>query len=412
MAQFVDSFSQRMLGSATLEKSIDHLVAQLRLERFQDVRTEDVLAVRWQRQREVALLVSPERQPLKILGLGGSIGTPPGGVTASLSIVTSFSDLDVKDVSVPDVGHSEIILDFAFNFDFTQVVGQSTRHGKTIDTTLDLIFVSKELSNYDVSVYDGLSDHDLVSLTCHLNVNDTSKKIPEKFVRNFERASDVQIFLQLEPGDPQQVVSRNIVVDWIGTKYPKEYILLGAHIDSWDIGQGAADNAAAVFIIWRALSVLKKLELKPKRTVRFVVWTAREQGMEGATEFYRRHASDSGRLSFALELDMAAFAPLGLALSDVKNNDTLCIVREMLKEFEPIGANQLLKGGNAAQLRHWRLAGVPVAGLVTAWFYHEEMRHSEADTVSGINAADLDSSAAMVAGLVHMVGQMERRLPR
>ncbi|KAH7982382.1 hypothetical protein HPB52_004296 [Rhipicephalus sanguineus] len=191
-----------------------------------------------------------------------------------------------------------------------------------------------------------------------------------------------------------------------------QYILLGAHVDSWDIGQGAADNAASVFIIWRALSALKRLELRPKRTVRFVVWTAREQGMEGATDFFRRYAADSGNTTMAMELDLAAFTPTGLALSNVRSNDTICIVREMLKEFETIDANGLTRGGGAPELRHWREAGVPVAGFNTAWYYHDDMRHSEADTVSGIQSEDLDLSASMVAGLVHMLGQLERKLPR
>lgn len=96
------------------------------------------------------------------------------------------------------VRHSKILLDLALNFDFIQAVGQSTRHGKTVDTTLDLVFVSKELSNYDVSVCNGLSDHDLVSLTRYLNVDEPSKEHPEKFVRNFERASDVDILDYLD----------------------------------------------------------------------------------------------------------------------------------------------------------------------------------------------------------------------
>lgn len=105
---------------------------------------------------------------------------------------------DKLSLGVSDVGHSEILFDFGFNFGFTQVVGQRTRHGKTVDTTLDLVFVSKELSNYDFSVCNGLSDNDLDSLICYLNVDEPSKKHPEKFVRNFERASDVDILDYLE----------------------------------------------------------------------------------------------------------------------------------------------------------------------------------------------------------------------
>ncbi|CAN8011503.1 unnamed protein product [Ixodes pacificus] len=407
MVQFVDKYSERILGSATLEKSIDHLVEKLRLDRFQDVHTEDVLAVRWKRQEEVARLVKPESRRLKILGLGGSVGTPPGGVTAALSVVRSFDNLQAVSESVS--GRIVLYLpEWKGSGNYASYLLRGTSQAARQGALACLFRAPEPLTG--TALYAGLTGYD--KGTPRIAAAVLTKQDADLLARMTKRGEEVQVYLKLEPGDPEQVVSRNIVADWMGTKYPKEYIMVGAHVDSWDIGQGAVDNAAAIFVIWRALSALKKLQLRPKRTVRFVVWTAKEQGGEGATEFYRRHASDSGNVSLALELDLAAFAPLGLALSAVKNNDTVCIVREMLKEFETIGASQLLKGGSAAQLKHWRIAGVPVAGLVTAWYYHEDMRHTEADTVSGINAADMDLCAAMLAGLLHMVGQMERKLPR
>lgn len=97
-----------------------------------------------------------------------------------------------------DTKHSEIILNIAFKFDVTQVVNQSTRHGRSADTTLDLVFLSRDLSDYDVSVYDGLSDHDLVSVTLDSNSDRPSRERTGKFVRDFEMASDVDILDYLE----------------------------------------------------------------------------------------------------------------------------------------------------------------------------------------------------------------------
>ncbi|KAG0417683.1 hypothetical protein HPB47_005421 [Ixodes persulcatus] len=304
---------------------------------LRDVHTEDVLAVRWKRQREVARLVKPESRRLKILGLGGSVGTPPGGVTAALSVVRSFDNLQAVSgrivLYLPEWKGSTNYASYLL-----RGTSQAARQG-----ALACLFRAPEPLT-GTALYAGLTGYD--KGTPRIAAAVLTKQDADLLARMAKRGEEVQVYLKLEPGDPEQVVSRNIVADWIGTKYPKEYIMVGAHVDSWDIGQGAVDNAAAIFVIWRALSALKKLQLRPKRTVRFVVWTAQEQGGVGATEFYRRHAADS-----------------------------------------------------------WER-------LVTAWYYHEDMRHTEADTVSGINAADMDLCAAMVAGLLHMVGQMERKLPR
>lgn len=100
LAHFVDKFGSRMVGSVQLEKSIDNLVEKLKLERFHDVHTEDVVAVQWQRLHESARMIKPEKYNLKILGLGGSVGTPPGGITATVAIVRSFTELEMKGQSV------------------------------------------------------------------------------------------------------------------------------------------------------------------------------------------------------------------------------------------------------------------------------------------------------------------------
>lgn len=407
LAQFADRFGSRMLGSAQLEKSIDHLVERFKLDHFQDVHTEDVLAVRWRRQQEIARLVRPEEHDLHILGLGGSSGTPPGGVTAPLDVVKSFAELEMKGTSVS--GHIVLYVpEWKGHGNYASYLLQGTTKAARLGALGVLFRAPEPLTG--TSLFAGLTGYEKDAPRIGAAV--LTKQDSDMLVRMVDRRQEVLIHLSMDPGEPQQVVSRNIVVQWTGNKYPREYILLGAHIDSWDIGQGAADNAASVFIIWRALSALKRLELRPKRTVRFVVWTAREQGMEGATEFFRRYAADSGNTSAALELDLAAFTPTGLALSNVRSNDTVCIVREMLKEFESIEANSLTRGGGAPELKYWREAGVPVMGFNTIWYYHDDMRHSDADTVSGIQSADLDLGAGMVAGVVHMLGQMEKKLPR
>lgn len=409
MARFADKFGNRMVGSPQLEQSIDYLVERFKLDHYHDVHTENVQAMRWKRQREKAKMVSPEQKELRILGLGGSVATPPGGITASLILVHSFQGIEMKGLSVK----GKIVLylpEWKNSNNYASYLLRGTMEAAKHGAAACFFRAPEPLTG--AALYAGLMQYDNNGPRIPAAV--LTKQDSDLLYRMYERGEIVQIHLELVPGPLLPVTTRNIIVEWRGSRYPHQYILLGAHVDSWDIGQGAADNAAAVFIIWRALSTLKRLGMRPKRTVRYVVWTAREQGMQGASAFYRRYAADSSETVLALELDFVAFPPSGLSLSHWVNNDTVCIIREMLKEFEIIDASGLSRGtAGSPELEDWIRSGVPVASMTTRWQKHTElMRHTEADTVSGIHSEHLDLGSAFVAALVHMLGQLEQKLPR
>ncbi|XP_064486043.1 carboxypeptidase Q-like [Ornithodoros turicata] len=409
MAKFADRFDNRMVGTPDLERSIDYLLERFKLDRYQDVHTEDVQAVRWQRKRELAQLVKPERKDLHIFGLGGSVATPPGGLTAPLIVVHSFEQIQIRSLNL----NGKIVLylpEWKGPRNYASYLLQGTTEAAKQGARACLFRAPEPLTG--AALYAGLVQYDKSAPRIPAAV--LTKQDSDLLSRMFERGEHVQVALKLEPGPLEQVTTRNIVVEWRGSRYPAQYILVGAHVDSWDIGQGAADNAAGVFVAWRALSTLKRLGMRPKRTVRYVVWTAREQGMLGASAFFKRYAADAVDTVLALELDFTAFPPSGLTLSQWVHNDTVCIMREMLKEFDPIDASGLARGEEGSpELEEWLRAGVPVASVTTHWQKHTElMRHTEADTVSSIQREHMDLCTAFVAGFIHMLGELDQKLPR
>ena len=91
-----------------------------------------------------------------------------------------------------------------------------------------------------------------------------------------------------------------------------QVVLVSGHLDSWDVGQGAMDDGGGAFISWQALSVVRQLNLKPKRTMRMVLWTGEEEGLLGAQQYYNRHKANAGNFSLVMESDIGTFTPLGI----------------------------------------------------------------------------------------------------
>ncbi|KAH9362185.1 hypothetical protein HPB48_002163 [Haemaphysalis longicornis] len=217
LSQFADRFGSRMLGSAQLEKSIDHLVELFKLDHFQDVHTEDVLAVRWRRQQEVARLVRPEEHQLHILGLGGSSGTPPGGITAPLDVVKSFAELEMKGPSVS--GHIVLYVpEWKGHGNYASYLLQGTTKAARLGALGVLFRAPEPLTG--TALFAGLTGYEKDAPRIGAAV--LTKQDSDMLVRMVDRRQEVLIHLSMDPGEPQQVVSRNIVVQWTGTKFPKE----------------------------------------------------------------------------------------------------------------------------------------------------------------------------------------------
>ncbi|CAN7940501.1 unnamed protein product [Ixodes hexagonus] len=206
--------------------------------------------------------------------------------------------------------------------------------------------------------------------------------------------------------------SRNVVADIVGAVHPdQQYVMLGAHTDSWDVGQGVLDDAGGVFIAVKALAFLRKRNLKPRRTLRAVLWTSEENGLIGAAEFARRHRDELDNVSIAIESDTGTFTPYGLTTSS-QNNLTQCIIREVLTLMAPIGATSLqfsIRGSDVDKLRG---LGVPVSTLLNRNERYFQFHHTKADTMSLMSSRDLDLCAGFWAAVGYVFADLRDMLPR
>nr|XP_037290494.1 carboxypeptidase Q-like [Rhipicephalus microplus] len=212
---------------------------------------------------------------------------------------------------------------------------------------------------------------------------------------------------RLPPG-----ISRNTIVEIRGRTKPEEIVSLSGHLDSWDVGQGAMDDGAGAFISWRALAVLRRLGLRPRRTLRAILFIGEEQGITGAMDYFKRHFPyERDLLNVVMESDSGTFRPLGLAFSGT-NKRARCIVAEVLRLFAPINATQLTLGVSEPDIGPWIQKGVPALSLNTVTKKYFYFHHTEGDTMSVLDRHELDLCTALWAAASYIFADLSIRLPR
>jgi carboxypeptidase Q len=181
-------------------------------------------------------------------------------------------------------------------------------------------------------------------------------------------------------------------------------------MDSWDVGQGAMDDGGGAFISWQALSVIRQLKLRPKRTLRVVMWTGEEEGLVGGLQYYKAHKVNISNYDLVMESDIGTFKPLGL---DFKGSpDANEIMQEVLNLLKPINASVLSHGEVGGDITSWVQNGVPGGSLANENGKYFYFHHSNGDTMTVLNADELDLCTAVWAVVAYTIADIDEMLPR
>ena len=405
VALLTDKFGHRLSGSASLEQALDWIIAEMTRDGLENVRGEPVMVPRWVRGRESAALVSPRRQELRMLGLGGSIATPARGITAPVLVVTSFDDLARKSAEA----RGKIVL---FDVPFTS-------YGATVQYRSRGAVEAAKVGAVAALIRSVASGSMQSPHTGAMRYDSTVKQIPAAALsvedamllhRMYDRGERVVVTLRMQAKTHPDAPSRNVVGELRGRELPDEIVVLGGHLDSWDVGQGAMDDAGGSVAAWEVLRVLKRLGLQPRRTIRVVLWTNEENGLRGGTAYRDAHAAELSKHMLAMESDGGVFAPEGFSVDG--SDEAVAIVRGLAPLLEPIGATSIRAGGAGADVGPLTAAGVPGLGLQvdgTRYFWYH---HSEADTVDKLDPREMAQCVAAMAVMAYVVADMPETLPR
>jgi carboxypeptidase Q len=249
--------------------------------------------------------------------------------------------------------------------------------------------------------------------------NDSVPKIPhaaitpedaDMIARMIERGQRVQVKLTMTARMMPDAPSRNVIAELRGTTAPDEVVVMGGHIDSWDVGRGAMDDAGGVVVAWEAIRILKELGLRPRRTIRVVGWTNEENGLRGGNGYRDAHKAELDKHIAAIESDGGVFKPLGFGFTG--SDSAFAIVRQIGSLLAGIGAGEIAKGGGGADIGPIMTLGVPGLGLNvdgTKYFWYH---HTDADTVDKLDQREVALCVAVMAVMAYVLADMPDRLPR
>ncbi len=407
IGEVADRFGSRLSGSPQLEAAIDWIVAKMREDGLDNVRTQPVMVPRWVRGEESLELVTPRRLKLRMLGLGGSVGTPAAGITALVLVVSSFDEL----IRRASEASGRIVLFDAPFVTYGETVryrGGAASAAARVGAVASL--VRSIASNSMQNPHTGAMRYD----TTVARIPSAAVSVEDAMMlhRMQNRGQPVTVTLRMSAATLPDAPSRNVIAEIRGRERPDEVVVIGGHIDSWDVGQGAMDDAGGAFVAWEAARLMKKLGLRPRRTVRVVHWTNEENGGRGSAAYRDANLAELSKHILAIESDNGTFSPIGFRVSG--SNATVAVAQSIGPLLNRIGAGliEAERNGPEADIEPLVERGVPGMGLTvdgTRYFWYH---HSEADTFDKLNAAEVARCVAAMAVMAYVVADMPEQLPR
>uniref|UniRef100_A0A182M9U7 Carboxypeptidase Q n=1 Tax=Anopheles culicifacies TaxID=139723 RepID=A0A182M9U7_9DIPT len=407
LAELVDTFGARVAGSEQLEKTIDYVIDRMKADGLENVHTENASVPHWVRGYESAELVKPFRKNLPLLGLGSSIGTPRGGIIAEVLAVESFKEFETipaEEVSGKIVVFSPVWESYGRTVVYrSQAASVASRKGAVAALVRSITPFSIGSPHTGQQYYQ--DDVKKIPVAC-ITVEDA-----QMLLRKYRRGDKMEIHLEMEDRQMEPVVSRNTIGELVGTTYTNtSVVVVSGHLDSWDVGVGAMDDGGGAMISWKALTYLKAMGLRPRRTIRAILWTGEEEGLYGGAAYKDAHKTQEQKeFNFFFESDIGTFEPRGLDF--VGNADAECIFREIVKLMAPLNATEFetpTDGG--PDISHWTSRGFPGASLLNKnekyfWFHH-----SAGDTMAVEDPKNLDKCVALWAAAAYVVADLSPRM--
>ena len=422
VARLANNIGPRLSGSAQAAKAVDYVASELKAIGC-EVQLERVMVPHWVRGEETATLVQfpgqaeNTTQKIVLCALGASIATPADGITAEVIAVRNFDELK----SLPrDKVAGKIVL---FNYPFDKQMAAEGRGGEAYGEAVVYRGDGPSAAARQGAVAClirsvGAADYRLPH-TGQTHYADDAPKIPAGAVTaedadlivDLVRQGPVKMKLILTPQQLADVESANVIGDIKGSEHPEQVIVVSGHLDSWDLGTGAIDDAAGVAVSMEAENLIQKLHLKPKRTIRVIALMNEENGSAGSKQYGKDHEKEMSNHFAAMETDGGAGHPLGINIKgkpEVKK--MLAPVAAILQES---GAGMLnLVEHCGADIEPLEKAGVPAFSPIQDSRFYFNYHHTAADTLDKIMPKELAENSAVVAVTAYALANVEQSLPR
>lgn len=410
-----NAIGPRLSGSPQAAAAVEYVCQQMR-DLGLEVRLEPFAVRHWVRGREEAHLVRypgqaiHTKQRLVVTALGNSVPTPPEGLTAPVIVVETFEQLDRI---IADQVEGKVVL---FNRRFDEFAARAGRWEHAYDSVV----------RYRIEGPSRAARKGAISVLVR-STGATGSRLPHTGVTEYEEATrqipgaavtaedadliaglatrgEVAVHLVLTPLDLPPVASHNVIADLKGSEFPEEVVIVSAHLDSWDLGTGALDDASGLGVAMDVLRIIREVTATPKRTIRFIAWMDEERGGVGGRAYAQDHRIDLPNHIAAIELDYGDGRPLGLNVC--ATDERFAPLSALLPAIaEPIGGVVRVNDSPGVDLTAMSKAGVPAISPLQDARHYFEYHHTAADTFDKVRPEELRRNLELIAPLVYALAQ-------
>lgn len=401
VSSLVTEVGPRLAGSPGDEAAVRWAMNRLGKLNFTGVRTQDVLVPRWVRGTTEVTLLGPAAQTLVAATLGGSIGTGEEGIEAPVIEVASLDAL--KAMQAGDIKNKIVFINQRM-----ERTKDGSSYGTTVKNRVLGASVAANLGAVALVIRSVGTSDERFAHTGRMQYDMSAPRIPAFSLSNPDADTlsrqlkttkpATRLRLKSSARDMPPAWSANVIGEIPGTDRAGEIVLLGAHLDSWDLGQGALDDGAGVAIVIEAARLIARLDRKPSRTIRVVLFANEEFGLSGAKEYARLIGDEQAKHVLAMEAD-TGIGPV-LRLETQVSPESLGAIEKMRAAMQPLpvpveGGTNIASGG--ADIGPLRALGVPVLDPVLDASLYFDVHHTMNDTLAKVDAKVLDQSVAAYA---------------
>lgn len=399
-----DRIGHRLSGSPGLEKAIAWSVETMKAAGLSNVRVIPAKVPHWVRGAESARMLTPFGRPLHMLGLGMSIGTPPGGITADVVSVSSFDEL--AKLGRANIQGKIVLYNQEYRgYGPTRVyrssgAARAAEFGAVAALVRSVTPLAMQIPHTGAMIYDPNQPK--------IPAAAVSPEDAMMMARLIADGVPVKVHLEMGAQTLPDADSANVIGEIPGRERPEEVVVMGGHIDSWDVGQGAQDDGASIVACLQAVALMKKLGLQPRRTIRVAFWVNEENGGRGG-EAYRQFVGDKIKdHAAAIEMDGGAEAPRGFGAG--VDAASMTMLQQIGKLLDRIGAGEITSGGGGSDIAPLLRDGVPGLGENTVGTHYFDWHHTDADTLDKVNPHDFRKNVAALAVMGYALADMPGRL--
>jgi hypothetical protein len=423
-----DHIGKRISGSEPLMRAIAWAAETMKAEGLANVHTQPATVPHWVRGEESGEIVLPVAKKLHLLGLGMSVATPPEGITAEVVVVPDFAALQklgrtgvegkIVVYNAPYVGYGQTVM--------YRVAGasQAAALGAVGVLVRSITPLAVQLPHTGTLQYDAKQPKIPAAA---ISIEDALM-----LARLTGEGKPVKVHFAMQAHLEAPVVAANVMGEIVGSEHPEQVVVLGGHIDSWDVGQGAQDDGSGIMATLAAVNLIKKSGLKPKRTIRIVFWVNEENGGAGGEAYEKALTTEELKNHVAaIEMDGGAEAPVGYGygVSDGRSGrrtpgaapapavtlsagetHSLALLQDIASLLATVGATHVKPGGGGSDISPLMAAGVPGLGEETTAAHYFDWHHTEADTLDKVDPVEFRKNIASLAVMTYILADMPETL--